>query len=663
MTRDADSTRSPAVVFLLLLLAAGCGTAVGRKQAAGAPAPARALQNPVAASADGAVAHWSFDEAHIDGASAVDTGGGGHDGEILGARLVAGRVGQALEFDGPSGGVTVTGLGFTGKKCSIALWIRRGGEGVRRLLFINGLFQVGFADSALFVHTGRVGRADTNLPLADVGIPKGEWVYLAVIWDTAAAADNVKVYVNGRLRATATLDAARDRDLRIDTLHIGHTGSPGGSDQNFRGAVDEVTIYGDALPAGRIYGYYRQVLAAAGEPVPVPVERRIISQGGAEAEEPYFPESAYTGRRKIIRVGSELISRMLGADSIAAADLPQKVVQWQQTGLDGCVFTISSTDRNDPGRYHNMCGQWWALVPRRYEEFLPDIRAFQAVADWGRITDNFLWSSYAVWKDGDKIRVQDWFNDDHWRIILANVSLQARVARDCGFKGILLDMEQYEGHHAVGAWHIPFSYPNYAEGGYRNAGDAEPRPFVEVAAKIRQRGTQYAQALCSKFPGIRIFIIPGLYEWTTRLGTDPLAENHNGLYPAFLDGVLLGLDENATIIGGSELTYSLTRDRDMAKVRREFDAAIARLSAVAGNLRQRIGFAAGVWVDPERRWSDTDESVNARGVEEHREAVAAAFRVSDEYAWLYGEKSFFLIREPTPLLRKYFRATDEAHPR
>jgi len=69
--------------------------------------------------------------------------------------------------------------------------------------------------------------------------------------------------------------------------------------------------------------------------------------------------------------------------------------------LDGLVFNITSHDRTDSDRkYWNMAGQWWAMVRRTYKEFIPDIKAFQSVKDWGRLTDNFLWSSYAVWKDG-----------------------------------------------------------------------------------------------------------------------------------------------------------------------------------------------------------------------------------------------------------------------
>ena len=350
---------------------------------------------------------------------------------------------------------------------------------------------------------------------------------------------------------------------------------------------------------------------------------------------------------------------MLGVNSIADANLPEKVKQWQETGLDGLVFSITSHDRGNPAKYWNMTGQWWALTPRTYEEFIPDIEAFQSIEDWGRLTDNFLWSSIAVWHE--TIKCQNWFSDDDWKIILANVRLQARIAKECGFKGILLDTEQYEGHSAAGTWHIPFSYPNYAEDGYQKAGESMPRPFDEVAAKIRQRGTEYAEAICDEYPGLTLFVIPALYEWPRRLGSGPLENNHNGLYPSFIDGLLLGLDEEATILSGNEITYTKTRYVDMGRARRSYDDAIEELCTVPEHLKAKMSFAPGIWVDAGRVWSDTDVSVNVRSPEEHRQAVVNAFRVSGKYAWLYGERSFFLIKPPTPLMKKYFQANIDAH--
>ena len=615
---------------------------------------------PAAPPPENPAGYWSFNSTDIDHDQVLDSSGNGHTAQIERGVLVTGRIGQALELAGSGHGVTIEGLGLMGQQQSICLWIKQpANDNYQRLIYINGLYQVGFGGKNLFVHTGRPSRGDPNMPLADLDIALDQWTFLAITWDTAAVNEHVKVYVNGQLRATGTLDIVKNQTLKINTLRIGHTGDIDSADQSFVGTVDEVAVYTRTLPAEQIAAYYDRVKESVGEPVASLTHRVIVSRQRAIPPEPYYPQNPYTGRKKLLRVASELVSRFLDSQSIAEADLPSLVAKWQQTGIDGMVFNISSNRRNETNRYWNMCGQWWALIPRTYEELEPDIRAFQSVKDWGRVTDNFLWSSYAVW--GNKLEAQNWFNDSHLDIILANVRLQARVARECGFKGILLDLEQYTGHGAEGTWHIPFNYPNYREDGYIKEGRDTPRSFSEVAAKIRQRGTQYAQTVCTGFPGLKILIIPGLYEWTDRGDNEPLEDRHYGLYPAFINGMLEGLDSEATLISGNELTYSKTRYVDIGQERRRFEEAIENLCDAPDHLKQRMSFAAGIWVDTGRTWSDTDVNKNERSPQDHERAVRNAFIASDEYAWIYGEQSRFLLGTPTPLMQKYFQANIDAH--
>lgn len=245
-------------------------------------------------------------------------------------------------------------------------------------------------------------------------------------------------------------------------MHFGHSGQGGSDAQTFLGAFDDVALFDIALPSEAVEAAYRNALAAAGTSVSSMTPRQIVSQA-ATPPPLYFPRTPYTGRKKLPRIGSELISRMLQSESIAAADLPRRVRLWQDRGLDGLVFTVISHDRSDPSaRYWNMCGQWWAVILRTYEEFVPEIQAFRSVGNWGRLTDNFLWSSYAVWKDGDRIRCRDWFRDADWAVILDNTRLLARVARECGFVGVLFDAEQYEGHHARASGTSPSTTPKTA---------------------------------------------------------------------------------------------------------------------------------------------------------------------------------------------------------
>ena len=379
--------------------------------------------------------------------------------------------------------------------------------------------------------------------------------------------------------------------------------------------------------------------------------------------------SSNVAGKKLIRIGSELVSRLLDSPSIAEADLPTKVKIWQETGLDGLVFSMATHDLTKGER--NMSGQWWNLVRREYKEFLPEIEAFQAIEDWGRLTDNFLWSSMAIWGEMDPgYRCQNWFNDEDWDVILANVRLQAKVAKDCGFKGILLDTEQYD-HHGKGIWRVPFDYPKYADSGYKLEGRSKPRPFLEVAAKVRQRGEQYARAISSEFPDITLIMLPGLYEvaWAAnffrvKLPGDlnrTLEQNWEGLYPAFIDGLLRGLPDQSRIVGGTEGTYSHLLYKDMLVVR---DMMLRQSTVLSENpelARKRISVAIGIWTDATRRFSDTDVTVNFRNPQQHKYSVHNALAVSDHYAWVYGETSRFLTTTQTPLIREYLQANEDAH--
>ena len=374
-----------------------------------------------------------------------------------------------------------------------------------------------------------------------------------------------------------------------------------------------------------------------------------------------MPSSNVAGK-KLLRVSQELIG-FCGAESMADLDLTERVSVWQDAGYDGMCFSVA-LHGSDVG-YANMSGRWWAPVPRSYTELEPEIEAFRAVPDWGRLTDNLLWTMTSVWGD---TKCQDWFNDEHWDILLSNARLAARLAKECGFKGILLDTEQYA-HHARGPWRFLWDYKRYAETGYRQTGDETPKPFLDVAAKVRERSKAYAEAITSVFPDLVLFVIAGLYEnaWSAVRGSadGTLPGCNYALYPAFVDGLLLGLDEKATLVAGNERTYLDSRYKDMLAVRdAELRDALV-LSACPELARRRITFAASIWTDAgwgATRFSDTDAAWNQRDPERHKHAVHSALAVSDRYAWQWGQQPWeWLALEPTPLIQEYWKANVEGH--
>jgi hypothetical protein len=377
------------------------------------------------------------------------------------------------------------------------------------------------------------------------------------------------------------------------------------------------------------------------------------------------PPASNVAAKKLIRVAQELSYHS------SAQDVPAKVKIWQETGYDGLCFTLFKDPARLPdgslNQKDNMVFQWWAVSPVERTDFATDIQALKSVPDWGRLTDNFLWMAVHV----EGTRAPNWFSDSDWEIVLHNTRVAAELARELRFKGILFDMESYGG--AQGVWRHPWDYPLYAKADYKDGGEAAPRPFAEVAGKVRERGRQWAEALSTAYPEVVLFVIAGLYEcvWQESLATGKDLEGlASGLYAPFVDGVLVGLGPHATLVSGSESTYLNSQYRDMLTQR---DACLNQslcVSTVPDLARQRITFAAGIWTDAgygaTGRFSNTDPRVNQRSPEVHRHAVHNALAASDRYAWQWGEwgatgESNFLTTEPTPLLREYWQANRDGH--
>ena len=178
-------------------------------------------------------------------------------------------------------------------------------------------------------------------------------------------------------------------------------------------------------------------------------------------------------------------------------------------------------------------------------------------------------------------------------------------------------------------------------------------PVADVVARSSQ---QYAKAIGEAYPGITLFLIPAIHR-PAELSDAEI------LYPSFVDGLVAGLDDNSLLLLGSEQTYVYSQYNDMAVVRDSTIAEMLSRSTDPDRLRDMISFAVGIWTDGGhgRRYSDTDVSINHRDPQRHRHAVHNALAASDHYAWVYGEKSFYLATDPTPLTREYFRANQSGH--
>jgi tRNA A-37 threonylcarbamoyl transferase component Bud32 len=196
---------------------------------------------------EGLIGHWPFEEAS--GNVARDASGHGNDGifsKVPSGR--EGRKGRGAEFDGTNY-LEMPGVGGASFPPSgtLAMWVK--GDFRRQEItdildtydesrphvIVRGLRAASGLQVALQA-PGAPYRFERSLPVAE-----GEWTHLALTWD--AAAGKAAVYLNGSLSYEAPLSGP-PWTPKAQSFRLGGLGS---GDLTFRGALDEVRLYGTPL--------------------------------------------------------------------------------------------------------------------------------------------------------------------------------------------------------------------------------------------------------------------------------------------------------------------------------------------------------------------------------------------------------------------------------
>ena len=336
-----------------------------------------------------------------------------------------------------------------------------------------------------------------------------------------------------------------------------------------------------------------------------------------------------------------------------------KLPAMQKVAFDGVTVNFFPDD-NPSGMAH----RWWGIVPYNKEMFQKDIDGIKA-AKWGRYTDNFIWMSNSPHKTGRA--PLNWFSDEDAEIWLANARIVAGIAKECGLNGIFLDTEQYGGSD-YGPWRFPFSYHAYSGGDWKASRLKEPKPhsYLECAAKFRNRGREWARALCEVYPDITILVLPGMYS-TARYTVlrfektmESAASSDYRLQAPFFDGMLEGLDPKATIIDGCENGYSLMEYRDFAFQRDRVLRQSLVVTTVPDLCRERLRFGLGVWPDANFVWDLAKPNRNHKNPTQMEHTLYNAMAASDKYVWLWSGKLEFFPKEVSSGLAAYYEAINRA---
>lgn len=197
------------------------------------------------------VAWWKFDETN--GAIAIDSAGGSN-GTLLGTTLptrVAGRLGNALQFDPAQSqyvstpGVTIPGsfaisfwFKYTGALCNAYIMSQYGFKTTFGL-YSTGYHRLSFNPNSAALSTGVLSSAFVN---------DGNWHHAVGVQDNSKSL--ATLYLDGQACGTASFT----HSSISNGLSIGYSTSDG----YFTGLIDDVRIYNRALSAAEVLQLYNQ---------------------------------------------------------------------------------------------------------------------------------------------------------------------------------------------------------------------------------------------------------------------------------------------------------------------------------------------------------------------------------------------------------------------
>jgi hypothetical protein len=251
---------------------------------------------------------------------------------------------------------------------------------------------------------------------------------------------------------------------------------------------------------------------------------------------------------------------------------------------------------------------------------LPSAMGFDDLTkiNWGsHLTDNFLWAFVGI----DPI---DWYSDEKWQKIIANVRLVSLQMVASKAKGLFFDTEDYS------PVPTPWMYTPALAAGHT---------FADVSLKVRQRGKEFMEALQYYKSDVKLM---GSALWMNAIwaaggNINNLSTSRYGLLKAFSDGLLEGASGNAKIIEGNEISYVWTNTINWITY---YDYVTKQYPFIDNSLLEKskthYQVGASTWFEgvvgiP----APTNNDIAAKKLEHN---IFQSLFNSDEYAWFYSEQ-------------------------
>jgi hypothetical protein len=263
------------------------------------------------------------------------------------------------------------------------------------------------------------------------------------------------------------------------------------------------------------------------------------------------------------------------------------------------------------------------------ESIAPQLAYCREIVKYPALKDSFL----LVWitPSGKKNRIA-WNDDEGWKLFTENMRNLAWFAKESGFKGLMLDPEEY-------ALALQYLYKKE---------DADS--FEKCSALARQRGRQLFSAIFEEFPDIDLFFLWTLEHhvrfFSGRGETDPkqISDDNGELLPYFYNGMLDVMPPKARFVDGSE-HYTLTATQGMW-MKGALNQFVGAKPFVApenwAKYRSQLLVSNAHYLDmysqkasPKSTWYFGP--AEGSRIEHFRLNLEESLLVADEYVWIYAE--------------------------
>jgi len=205
----------------------------------------------------GLVGHWTFDGKNMTSGVAQDISGQGNNGNLTNISTstfyTAGKIGQALQFDGVDDYLTIASTPAPGTEMTVSAWVYKKNNGY---IIYRGSsscclsYRLRFSSSKVLFGIVTTSGSTPDIEItSNASVPDNTWTLITATYSSSAS--TLSIYINGVFDQSGTRSGTI-----ITSENTTNIGAVNPAASYFSGNIDDVRIYNRALSASEILQLY-----------------------------------------------------------------------------------------------------------------------------------------------------------------------------------------------------------------------------------------------------------------------------------------------------------------------------------------------------------------------------------------------------------------------